>query len=93
MCGAVAFASMKASVAWINDYLDRPASADEMADALTGCGLPVESRDSAPDGDTILEVELTSNRGDCLCHVGLAREVAACTGRTLRFPDADHPED
>ncbi len=84
---------MKASVAWINDYLDRPASADEMADALTGCGLPVESRDSAPDGDTILEVELTSNRGDCLCHVGLAREVAACTGRTLRFPDADHPEE
>jgi len=93
MCGAVAFATMKASVAWINDYLDRPATADEMAGALTACGLPVESRELAPCGDTVLEVELTSNRGDCLCHVGLAREVAACTGRALRLPDADHAED
>jgi len=93
MFGAVAFATMKASVAWINDYLDRPASADEMADALTACGLPVESRETASCGDTVLEVELTSNRGDCLCHVGLAREVAACTGRALRLPDDAHAED
>lgn len=84
---------MKASVAWINDYLDRPASADEMAECLTACGFPVESRESSPCGDTVLDVELTSNRGDCLCHVGLAREVAAVTGRTLRPPPSDHAED
>lgn len=83
---------MKASVAWINDYLDRPATADEIADCLTGCGLPVESREASSCGDTVLEVELTSNRGDCLCHVGLAREVAAATGRSLALPPADHPE-
>lgn len=84
---------MKASVAWINDYLDRPATADEIADCLTACGLPVESREERVAGDVTLEVELTSNRGDCLCHVGLAREVAASTGRTLVLPRADHPED
>ena len=27
-----------------------------------------------------------SNRGDCLCHVGMAREIAASTGRSLRLP-------
>ena len=84
---------MKASVAWINDYLERPAGEDEIADCLTACGLPVESRERSACGDTILDVELTSNRGDCLCHVGLAREVAAATGRTLRTPASDHPED
>ena len=84
---------MKASVAWINDYLDRAATADEIADCLTACGLPVESREASPCGDTVLEVELTSNRGDCLCHVGLAREVAAATGRSLSPPPTDHPED
>jgi phenylalanyl-tRNA synthetase beta chain len=84
---------MKASVAWINDYLDRPATADEIAECLTACGLPVESREHLASGDVALEVELTSNRGDCLCHVGLAREVATATGRTLVLPDADHPED
>ena len=89
---AVAFATMKASVAWINDYLDRAATADEIAHCLTACGLPVESREVSPCGDTVLEVELTSNRGDCLCHVGLAREVAAATGRSLALPPTDHPE-
>ena len=34
-------------------------------------------------GDTFLDVEITSNRGDCVSHVGLAREVAASTGREL----------
>ncbi len=92
-CRAVAFPNMKASVAWINDYLDRPATPDEIADCLTACGLPVESREASPCGDTVLEVELTSNRGDCLCHVGLAREVAAATGRSLSLPPTDHPED
>ena len=35
-----------------------------------------------PDGDCLLDVEVTSNRGDCLCHVGCAREVAAMSGGT-----------
>lgn len=37
--------------------------------------------------DTVLDVELTPNRGDCLSHVGLAREIAALTGAKLRLPD------
>jgi phenylalanyl-tRNA synthetase beta chain len=35
-------------------------------------------------GDTILDVEITPNRGDLLSHFGLAREIAALTGKKLR---------
>ncbi len=34
--------------------------------------------------DTILDVEITPNRGDLLSHYGLAREIAALTGKKLR---------
>src|SRR5213079_2239066 len=36
-------------------------------------------------GDTILDVEITPNRGDLLSHFGLAREIAALTGNKLRL--------
>jgi phenylalanyl-tRNA synthetase beta chain len=36
--------------------------------------------------DTVLEINLTPNRGDCLGHLGVAREVAALTGATLSGP-------
>lgn len=36
--------------------------------------------------DTILEVDLTPNRADCLCMAGIAREVAALTGKALCVP-------
>src|SRR5262245_34446559 len=35
--------------------------------------------------DTILDVEITPNRGDLLSHFGLAREIAALTGKELKF--------
>jgi phenylalanyl-tRNA synthetase beta chain len=42
--------------------------------------------------DTVLEVEATTNRPDCLCHVGIAREMAAAVGETVREPDTTVPE-
>ncbi|MCI0366047.1 MAG: phenylalanine--tRNA ligase subunit beta [Phycisphaerales bacterium] len=81
---------MNTSVAWINQYLDPPASAHEQADLLTRAGFPVESREDVrvPDGTTDVrqDIELTSNRGDCLSHIGLAREIAAVSGRRLKLP-------
>ena len=38
--------------------------------------------------DTILDVEITPNRGDLLSHFGLAREIGALVGRPLRLPPA-----
>jgi phenylalanyl-tRNA synthetase beta chain len=37
--------------------------------------------------DTILDVEITPNRGDLLSHFGLAREISALVGRPPRLPD------
>jgi phenylalanyl-tRNA synthetase beta chain len=36
--------------------------------------------------DTILDVEITPNRGDLLSHFGLAREIAALTNKIVRRP-------
>ena len=37
-------------------------------------------------GDTVLEIEVTPNRPDCLSILGLAREIGAITGRRLKTP-------
>src|SRR6185437_13672040 len=39
--------------------------------------------------DTILDVEITPNRGDLLSHFGLAREIAALTGKKLKSTPRD----
>src|SRR5437773_5589040 len=39
--------------------------------------------------DTILDVEITPNRGDLLSHFGLAREIAALTGKKLKSSPSD----
>lgn len=39
--------------------------------------------------DSILELDLTPNRSDCLSMLGVAYEVAALTGRPLKLPEPD----
>ena len=73
----------KISLDWLGEYLPGSAEADRAADALTNGGLPVESIERHG-SDTIIDVEVTSNRGDCLSHVGIAREVSALLGREFR---------
>jgi phenylalanyl-tRNA synthetase beta chain len=51
--------------------------------------LSPEAKIGAPIGDlfpadTILDVEITPNRGDLLSHFGLAREIAALSGKKLK---------
>lgn len=42
--------------------------------------------------DAVLEVGLTPNRGDCLSHFGIAREVATLLNLPLTPPPVDYPE-
>ena len=78
---------MDTSVLWLNDYLTPPADADEQANLLTRAGFPLEGREDLPSGDVRQDFEMTSNRGDCTCHVGMAREIAALSDRTLTLPE------
>jgi len=43
-------------------------------------------------GDYILDLEVTPNRPDCLCVIGVAREAAALTGKTVKIPDIRYEE-
>lgn len=81
---------MRTSINWLNAYLDRPIDAVEAERVLTDAGFAVDSVERK-DGDTVLEVEITSNRPDCLSHLGLAREAAAATGRTFKPPVVQLP--
>ena len=40
--------------------------------------------------DAVIDVDITPNRGDCFCVLGIARDVAALTGRPLHGPEM-HP--
>ena len=74
---------MKISLEWLSQFLPGPLTPEQAADALTNGGLPVEVVERHGD-DTVIDVEVTSNRPDCLSHVGVARELAALLGRACQ---------
>src|SRR4030042_2756809 len=43
-------------------------------------------------GDVVLDVDVTPNRPDCLSAIGIAREIAALTGESLRVPEVHYEE-
>lgn len=56
-------------------------------------GTPISPEILGIEEGAILEIGLTPNRGDCLSHVGVAREVATLLARPLTFPANDYPEE
>jgi len=72
---------------WLNSYLEPGnLTAAQIEAALIDAGFEIESQEKLADGDTRFDVAITSNRGDALSIVGLAREAAAKTGRKLKAP-------
>jgi phenylalanyl-tRNA synthetase beta chain len=53
--------------------------------AETPLGLPMEKIPGL--SDVIFELNVTPNRPDALCHIGVAREIAAKFGKPLRYPE------
>lgn len=76
---------MKISLEWLSEYVDLNVSAEMIASKLSDLGFPIEGIEKVGD-DLILDVEITSNRGDCLSHIGIARELAAAYGYPLKMP-------
>jgi phenylalanyl-tRNA synthetase beta chain len=76
---------MKISLEWLREYVDLSVSPEEIAKRLSDLGFPIEAIEKIGE-DTLLDVEITSNRGDCLSHIGIARELAAAYDRPLKIP-------
>ena len=43
-------------------------------------------------GDTVLDIDITANRPDCLSVVGIAREVAALSDQKMHIPEINYKE-
>ena len=74
----------KFSYNWIAEYLGAQApSAAVVSELLTAHAFEVEGMHTL-ESDTVIELKILPDRGsDCLCHRGIAREVATLTGVPL----------
>ncbi len=85
---------MKILVSWLRELVPVEAGIEDLADALTRHGFEVSAVDPAPPvpdrptagADAVLDLEITTNRPDCLSMVGMAREVSTIYGLPLHQP-------
>jgi phenylalanyl-tRNA synthetase beta chain len=76
---------MKISLNWLNDYIETKLGIEEIAEILSNLGFPCEEIEYSAD-DAVNNTEITSNRGDCLSLIGIARELSAVTGEKVKMP-------
>jgi phenylalanyl-tRNA synthetase beta chain len=77
---------MKISYNWLRDLVETALEPRALASRLTFAGLAVDAVHQTDD-DFVLEFDLTSNRPDCLSHLGIAREAAALEKKALQIPN------
>ncbi len=77
---------MLVSWKWLSRYLNLTVSHDELASRLSLSGLNHESTHSVAN-DIVIDLEVTSNRGDCLGHLGVAREIAVLYDLSVCSPE------
>jgi phenylalanyl-tRNA synthetase beta chain len=85
---------MKVSCQWLQEFVDISSldvDVQGLAEALTRMGLAVEEVIEVGD-DSVLDLEVTTNRPDCLNHLGVAREISAQFRIPLKLPDFSSPE-
>jgi phenylalanyl-tRNA synthetase beta chain len=73
---------------WLKDYVPLPMTVEQLTERLTLTGLNLEEFHAVGD-DVAIDVEVTSNRPDCLGHVGVAREVSVLWESALQIPAAE----
>ena len=86
---------MRILVSWLRELVPVTVSVDELAEALTAHGFEVSAIEPAPPvpglpargEDAVLDLEITTNRPDCLCVAGIAREVSTIYEDTLTWPN------
>lgn len=73
---------------WLKDYVALDAVPAEVAERLMMAGLNLESIKPYGD-DQAIDLEVTSNRPDCLGHIGVAREASVLFNKPLAIPPAN----
>jgi phenylalanyl-tRNA synthetase beta chain len=81
---------MNISYNWLHELTGTILNPAELRESLTMVGLAIDAVEEQPD-DQILDVEVPSNRPDCLSHIGIAREVAVIESGQVTFPAAEPP--
>jgi phenylalanyl-tRNA synthetase beta chain len=77
---------MRIPLEWLREFVDYSISTGDLVMKLTMAGLEVEGVEKMDD-DTVLEVNVTPNRPDCLSILGIAREVSALLAIPLNLPE------
>src|SRR6516165_6319991 len=67
---------MKISYNWLKEFVDAPASPEEVASRLALSGTNIAGVEHGPQG-AVIDAEVSSNRPDCLGMLGIARELSA----------------
>lgn len=76
---------MLAPLSWLKEYVDIKLTPKELGERLTEVGLGTE-KITKVDNDAIFEFEVTPNRPDLLSIIGIAREIAAIEGKSIKYP-------
>src|SRR5881628_1782825 len=76
---------MKISYNWLKDFVEITETPQQLGDRFTNVGLAVDALEKSGD-DSVFELDVATNRPDCLSHLGVAREIAAIYGSELRTP-------
>ncbi len=76
---------MLISYNWLRELTDTRLSPLELRERLTMVGLAIDAVETQK-SDSVLDVEVPSNRPDCLSHVGIAREVAVIERGQVHLP-------
>ncbi len=76
---------MLISYNWLREMTQTSLTPTELRERLTMVGLAIDAVEEK-DGDSVIDVEVPSNRPDCLSHVGIAREVAVIESGRVRMP-------
>ncbi len=82
---------MLVSWEWLSQYVDLNMEVESLVNQLALSGLNHESTTKLED-DWAIDLEVTSNRGDCLSHLGIAREVSVLYKQQLRVPTIELSE-
>lgn len=71
---------------WLEEYVTLSKSPEDMALLFAMSGLNHEGTEQVG-SDVVIDLEVTSNRGDCLGHLGVAREAAVLLDNELKLPE------